>query len=121
MSTSYCIYIEYLDEFNNQIKQFIGSQMIGEECNNYQIPLIQKMEKVKFIVNWVENISFNIDKIDEIKEVIFNIENIEKLHKNSLNLYVEKLQEKENFNWVPFSSEQILEKNKLEEMNYENQ
>ena len=69
-STSYNIYINYLNEHNQEKYQYIGTQMSSEKCKFYPLPLYNIMDReVTFTVKWIENVDFDLDKKDEFKEV----------------------------------------------------
>ena len=69
-STSYNIYIDYLNEHNQQKNQYIGTQMNSETCKFYPIPMYNIInERAIFIVKWIENVDFDLGEEDEFKEV----------------------------------------------------
>ena len=69
-STSYNIYIDYLNEHNQEKNQYIGTQMNSEICKFYPIPSYDAVNrKATFTVKWIENVDFDLDKKDKFKEV----------------------------------------------------
>ena len=68
-STSYNIYIDYLNEHNQQKNQYIGTQMNSEICKFYPIPLHIMDGEVTFTVKWIENVVLDLHTGDEFKKV----------------------------------------------------
>uniref|UniRef100_A0A1I8BWP3 Neur_chan_LBD domain-containing protein n=1 Tax=Meloidogyne hapla TaxID=6305 RepID=A0A1I8BWP3_MELHA len=74
-------------KYENGFKvQFVGSQMFGQDYNEYKIMVSSQMKEVKLIVTWIESVTGDFEIKDEEKTAVFQINQLDYLFGYSLSL-----------------------------------